>query len=517
LVYIGVQELDGQPNGGIFQYGLGLYDAAAIAATKTPLQSTHYIGNLQLGPDNKIYCANLFTTFLSVINVPNSPGLACNYSEDQVDLQGREVLRGLPAFLPGLITHRNADFNYTIGLNCATINFSATTTITGNVTWQWDFGDGTTGTGQNINHTYTSGAEETDTVTLMVTPVGGCGFVTVSKKIVFDFRKPLAKFGYEIHCGNLQVSFHDSSASSVPFQNWSWNFGDGNVSAIQNPVNTYAAPGNYTVKLSVQSANGCVSDTVSKTILLEGIPQASFTNTSACIGKPIQFTNTSSSPFGNLSSYAWDFGDGSTSVSINPVHTYDHAGDFTASLTAFTPGGCAATATRRFHIEPVKAFAGNDTVVTAGQPLQLHATGGRDYEWMPPDFLNADNIFNPVVVLNKDQTYRVKVTTDDGCTGFDDITIHVLRPSEIYVPGAFAPDGKNRIFLPILTGIQELNFFSVYNRWGQLVFTTRKQGEGWNGKINGVDQPTGAYVWILQVKDYFGQVIAKKGTVILIR
>jgi gliding motility-associated-like protein len=517
LVYIGIQELDGQPNGGIFQYGLGLYDAAAIEATKTPIQSAHYIGNLQLGPDNKIYCANLFTTFLSVINVPDSPGLACSYSEDQVDMQGRDVLRGLPAFLPGLITHRNADFNYTIGPGCSTINFSGTTTITGNVSWQWDFGDGTTGTGQNVSHIYTSGREETDTVTLTVTPLGGCGFVEVSKKILFDFRKPLAKFGYEINCSSLEVNFHDSSASNVPFQNWYWNFGDGNSAALQDPVHTYAAPGNYTVKLSVQSANGCVSDTVSKTILFEGIPQASFTNSTVCMSDPVQFTNTSSAPFGNISNYAWDFGDGSTSVAVNPVHTYDHAGDFTVRLTAFTSAGCAATATRNFHIEAVKAFAGNDTIVSAGQPLQLHATGGRNYEWSPPDFLNANHIADPVAVLDKDQAYRVKVTTDDGCTGFDDIKIRVLKATEIYVPGAFAPDGKNRIFAPILIGTHELKFFSVYNRWGQLVFTTRKQGEGWDGKINGVAQPTGAYVWILELKDYLGQRIAKKGTVILIR
>jgi gliding motility-associated-like protein len=775
LVYMADEILPGPPvnggfvAGGIFQYSLATYDSAAIESTKTLISNTdHYIGALQLGPDNKIYCTLEFSTALGVINAPNLPGLACNFSDTQVDLQGKEVFRGLPVFFPALITNKNADFNYTINPDCVTVNFSATTTITGNVSWQWDFGDGTSGTGQNVIHTYAASGPVRDTVRLTVSSTGSCGYAIAVKQIILNPGAPVANFGFVKECGNLPVSFFDSSAANGnPIQNWSWDFGDGNtsnqqnpshvfmvagsytvklivqtaggcissatitknvvveskpiadfintstcatrlvsftdnsstasgnitawhwdfgdgtisvlqnpqkiytipgtyevklvvsassgcasdtikrnitvaalptagidvtggcvnkiisiqdasvitgdninrwfwslgngnisvdqdpasiypaagsytikhvvesnggcisdttstvisiesipvagisvmdgcqgqavqftdsssidfgaitkwnwelgdgnISAQQNPSYTYTTPDNYTVKLSIQSANGCISDTVSKNISIEAIPAVAFTNTEACIGRQIQFTNNTSLSFGTITGYEWNFGEGSVSAALNPAHTYNHTGDFVTTLKAFTANGCEATASKTFHIYPIHAFAGNDTTIAQGQPVQLHASGGKYYQWSPPDFLNTDSVFNPVAILNQDQRYSVKVTTEEGCIAYDEILIRVLKGPDIYVPNAFTPNGKNKIFRPILAGIQELNFFSVYNRWGQLVFTTREPGTGWDGRINGVDQPTDVFIWMLKAKDYQGRVITKNGTVVLIR
>ena len=92
-------------------------------------------------------------------------------------------------------------------------------------------------------------------------------------------------------------------------------------------------------------------------------------------------------------------------------------------------------------------------------------------------------------------------------------------PAGVYVPNAFTPtnDGRNDNFKPIALGIKTLNYFNVYNRWGQLMFTTSQIGNGWNGKYNGTDQPIGTYIWQANAIDYMGNKIYKKGTVILIR
>ena len=521
LIYIGEFSLSGDvPIGGVFQFNLSSYDSIAIAASRKLIgmsaSNFDFVGALQLGPDKKIYCALANAPFLSVINAPNLEGVACGFSDRQAPLGNNTNSGiGLPPLLPA--SNVNVDFNYARASDCATMNFSGNTNITGNVNWLWDFGDGTTGAGQNISHTYTSGTSEIDTVTLTVIPFGGCGFFAASKKISFDFRRPVAAFGYETKCESSEVSFFDSSSVSVPIQTWSWDFGDGTLSTMQNPINRYTTAGTYIVKFSVQSSNGCVSDTVSKTLVLETILQVSFTNTRACIGEQIQFSNTSNNSQGTVTGYTWDFGDGSTSAIINPVHTYDQIGDYTTTLKAFTANGCIATASKTFHIVPVHAFAGNDITVAVGEPVQLNASGGQFYQWSPPQFLSDDDISNPIAILDKDQTYTVKVTTQEGCTSFDDVTIKVSKGPEVYVPSGFVPEGKNRIFRPILTGIQELYYFSVYNRWGQLVFTTHEVGKGWDGRVNGILQPTGVFVWVLKVKDYKGTLINKKGTVTLIR
>jgi gliding motility-associated-like protein len=90
---------------------------------------------------------------------------------------------------------------------------------------------------------------------------------------------------------------------------------------------------------------------------------------------------------------------------------------------------------------------------------------------------------------------------------------------DIFMPSAFTPngDGKNDVFRPVLAGISSLDYFRVFNRWGQLVYATVRNGEGWDGTIGGKPQETGTFVYMVQGKDYTGKVHFKKGTFILVR
>jgi hypothetical protein len=105
------------------------------------------------------------------------------------------------------------------------------------------------------------------------------------------------------------------------------------------------------------------------------------------------------------------------------------------------------------------------------------------------------------------------------------VTIFKTNP-QIFVPTAFTPngDGVNDLFRPVGVGIKSIEYFRVYNRWGELVFSTTVNGRGWDGKIQGWDgkisgtpQATNTFVWIVKGTDYLNKPFLKKGAVTLIR
>jgi gliding motility-associated-like protein len=176
----------------------------------------------------------------------------------------------------------------------------------------------------------------------------------------------------------------------------------------------------------------------------------------------------------------------------------------------------------------VTVNAGRDTSIVRNQPLQLFATTNgvpvnTKYLWTPNIGLSSDTIFNPIAILNitaDSIKYKVRVTRPEGCFGEDEIVVRIFRTEpDIFIPTAFTPnnDGKNDVLKPIAVGITQLNFFRIYNRWGQLIFETKELEKGWDGTINGVPQGSGTFVFVAQGVDYTGKVVFRKGTCVLIR
>jgi len=166
------------------------------------------------------------------------------------------------------------------------------------------------------------------------------------------------------------------------------------------------------------------------------------------------------------------------------------------------------------------AFAGRDTAVVINQPLQLNASGGSFYQWLPSLGLSNPNINNPIATLSSDYSYYLRVSTPEGCAAVDTINIHVFQTNpDIFVPTAFTPnnDKLNDYLVPLPVGIEQFDFFKVYNRFGQLIFSTTEVGKGWDGKIDGKEQSTATFVWYVQGTDYTGKKIFKKGTSTLIK
>jgi gliding motility-associated-like protein len=168
-------------------------------------------------------------------------------------------------------------------------------------------------------------------------------------------------------------------------------------------------------------------------------------------------------------------------------------------------------------------FAGRDTAVVIGQPLQLNASGGFAYQWIPSDYLSSPVIANPVAQFDAPIDgirYKVLVFDEANCVDSAFITVKVFKSlPTIFVPSAFTPnnDGLNDVLRPLAVGIQQIDYFRIYNRWGQLMFSTQTNGDGWDGKLNGDLQGSGSYVWIVKATDYLGKVYLQKGTFTLVR
>mgnify|MGYP001591663067 FL=1 len=204
----------------------------------------------------------------------------------------------------------------------------------------------------------------------------------------------------------------------------------------------------------------------------------------------------------------------------HPPRTTDYV------LTTYDTKGCPKPGrdTVKIIVMPkMHVSAGRDTAVVTGQPLHLNATGGESYAWSPATFLSMATIPNPVALFSNPSTgmqYKVVAFTANGCSDSAYIVIKVFktRPT-VFVPSAFTPnsDGLNDLLRPIAVGIKSIEYFNIYNRWGQLLFTTKINGHGWDGRINGQPQPSSTFVWMVRATDYTGAAFFQKGVVTLIR
>jgi gliding motility-associated-like protein len=167
----------------------------------------------------------------------------------------------------------------------------------------------------------------------------------------------------------------------------------------------------------------------------------------------------------------------------------------------------------------IGAYAGRDTIVAINQPLQLQASGSINYLWQPATGLSSPFIPNPVAVLTDDIVYTVTVSDAVGCRGTAKIKVKVYKGPAIYVPNAFTPngDGLNDALKAIVIGFKSFDHFTVFNRWGQQVFSTGNAANSWDGSFKGLLQNSGTFVWVARGTDYTGKIVELRGTTILIR
>lgn len=385
--------------------------------------------------------------------------------------------------------------------------------------WFWEFGDGTTSTLQNPPpHLYAlPGIYQ---VKLTITGFDGCVSQAMQKTVTVG-SKPVAAFQVSDTCFKKIPRITDQSTNTVGNINqWNWIVDGSVVSNAQFPSLAGLPVGTHSIKLVVKSVYGCESDTAYGSFVIKPIPQIEASFSDGCAGLPIQFTGTQTDNNTQITQWLWNFGDGQTNDQPSTIHIYANTGNFTTSLSAQASNGCKSdTAYNTIRVTIAIADAGKDTMVLKGIPFQLSGTGGLSFEWSPPTGLSDPSIANPTGILDDDMTYFLRVVTAEGCEDTDTIKITVFKGSAVYVPTGFTPnnDGLNDLLRPKYIGIRRLDYFRIYNRWGQLVYSTKDTGEGWDGTINGNKQTNGTFVWMLRAEDYAGKIYTMRGTSTLIR
>ncbi len=328
-----------------------------------------------------------------------------------------------------------ADFSADITSGCTPLLVRFNDLSTGNpTTWKWDLGEGSPPAyAKSVSKVYTTPGVYT--VSLVVTNASGKdsvakqGYIRIFAKPVIDFSALPAN-----GCAPLPVQFTDlSNAGSGTITERVWDFGDGQIDTVANPIHTYSVSNVFKVTLSMENSDGCRASLTRDSVvnIYDGVnTQFSYSYINACQPPTkVSFKNLSTSQ--KPITYNWDFGDGNTSTEANPVYTYTNPGNFTVKLTATTSSGCTNSFTEMISIGTVKpdfalptdecvnrllTFTNTSTPLpvsvlwdfgdggTANTPNSTHAfkNAGTYNVKMVADFGNCKSeIVHPVTILNR--------------------------------------------------------------------------------------------------------------------
>jgi gliding motility-associated-like protein len=254
---------------------------------------------------------------------------------------------------------------------------------------------------------------------------------------------PQPAFTADTVCEGLNTQFLDASTvSGGSVVAWEWDFGDNAAtSSEQDPTYVYGVPGIFTVTLTATSDNGCIN-TITQDVEVSPTPTADFSLTDVCEGRPNQFADASQiDPSGSITSYTWDFGDGSpTDDQAQTTHLYDTYGTYNVSLTVSTPQGCADDYTKTVfvHSNPIPNFtfesACEDVSIQFGDASRNPGEHSFLSQWswdfgIPDVDDDTSALQNPAYRYDSAGNYSVllRVTNNQGCTADTAISVEVFE------------------------------------------------------------------------------------------
>lgn len=341
---------------------------------------------------------------------------------------------------------------------------------------------------------------------------------------------PLASFTSSNDSGCVTnhsfVFTNGSTVSDGSALSYLWRLGDGTTQTVTDAIKTYLAVGNYTVKLITTTSFGCRDSTNNSIVHVLPNGKADFKWDSICTNRPVYFYNLSKENGSVLVNYNWNFNNGGPGSAIKdplPV-IYNTIGqtDATLILTALGCENDPNSITRRVQVNVQKPGTTYRTItVPQGSSQFIHARDGIGYffNWRPKTQLSNYNTQYTEFLAVDDIRYLIDISDIHTCVTIDTLQMLVLKKPGFYLPTAFTPngDGLNDDVQPYLIGMKGLKSFSVFNRWGNLIFNTTTYGKKWNGKFQGVDQSPGVYVWIVEFYNSDNKIVTEKGTITLIR
>ena len=414
---------------------------------------------------------------------------------------------------------------------CPPFTHTFTNTSVGATIYAWNFGDATTSTLTTPTHTYSTPG--TYTVTLIIANPNSCNKFDTAMQVLHVKPTITSNFtSLKIDtCGPYTVSINNTSVintlylGAAAWTKFVWNWGDGNTANVQNPLmHSYSLPGTYTITLTITDSTACNSPQVFTQVVsfIDNQIKADFIMPdTGCVPFTWVFNNITKNP----GTYLWNFGTGATSTAAIPTYTFLNVGTYTVTLYVTNPLTCNKVDSVKqiitIYPSPVAAFyyLPNPPAPNKSVSFNNQSTGAVSYLW---DFGDGTSsiLENPTHLYNKSANLTVCLTAYNaqGCPNTVCQPIHPEVVNIVDVPTGFSPngDGINDYVQVKGYGIKEM-IFKIYNRWGELVYSTNNIDAKWDGKYKGELQEQDAFAYLLNVTFTDNSTYSKQGSITLIK
>lgn len=261
--------------------------------------------------------------------------------------------------------------------------------------------------------------------------VASCGLVAAEPVCSSCTAVVAPAITYFTSCNSFTTTFTNINNSPL-INSYFWDFGvtsqTSDTSTVPVPTFTYPDTGVYKLTLIINRGQGCYDSTTTEVRIYPGFFPA-FTSTGECKNTKIQFTDRSTTNYGVVNTWSWDFGDtgpGNTSTLRNPTHTYTTAGTYTVTLNVTSNKGCSDKITQTLIIKNQPDLSvTNDTLICSIDTLQLNAVGTGTVSWTPNYNINNQNSAVPLVSPDIPTKYYVTLTDASGCEARDSVFVDV--------------------------------------------------------------------------------------------
>jgi len=348
--------------------------------------------------------------------------------------------------------------------------------------------------------------------TVTVTDMNGCTSTSLTSVTVNPMPSPTVTSNSPV-CINQTITLSSGAPTGVTY---TWAGPNGFVASNQNLAIKPASLGHSGIYIvTVKDNIGCAA-TASVSVVVNGLPEGIVVadKTTGCAPMCVTFTCQATS---SVQSCVWDLGIGLTASGSIVTRCYNQDGPFEIKAYYTDINGCSNTSTFNIVVHPVPTadfnFAPQRPV--ENEPIEFtnssYGPGITSYSWYFSSLSNSViTQQNPTLTFDKPGGYlaALVVMNDKGCTDTIMRTVIVGEDYGLYVPDAFTPngDGINDVFFPKGFGITKYEL-NIFDRWGELLFTTTDFAEGWKGNYTGrTDEivPVGVYVWHIKLVNVLG-------------
>jgi gliding motility-associated-like protein len=381
------------------------------------------------------------------------------------------------------------------------------------ISWNWYFDDGNISTLHNPFHVYS--APGIYQATLIATNEKGCKD-TVEVNVDLNFASASITSMLPVNCnGECNGEAQAVAATGIGPFIYQWNDPFNQTTDIADSL----CSGTYVV--TITDSLGCQDTAMVNITQPDPLVAAAIATTDYCRHECLGYGFSSAIGGNGGYIYSWDDPQNQDESIANGLCE----GSYTVLIT--DAKGCADSASVYVpyldSLPELTATASPDTIFE-GQSAGLFSTHaqGYIYGWNPSSTLNSSVIADPVSTPPQTTQYIVEVIDSNGCRVTDTVTVWVkevsCREPEVFIPNAFTPNGDNENdILKVRGSTIESLYFAVYDRWGEIIFETENQNNGWDGIYNGKTVTPGVFVYYLKAVCYDKSELSTKGNITVIR